>query len=218
MEKPLNSSTKHYPARGISRPTRPNLAASGPGNVAQISRPGARAEQETKNSPSRKSKTKQIFTSPPRFHPPQSSPHFYHTVIIPVQFNMYISTRSLAFALAIAAHSAAQTSTSTTSSAAPSGSAAITPATSVNATIYPGDSTYTYYGCYNETTLINGTAGLRALSGGADETSDSMTVETCLKFCQSNGGGAFAGLEYTKYAPNFPLSLSLSSQSPFIHT
>jgi hypothetical protein len=48
------------------------------------------------------------------------------------------------------------------------------------------------------------------LSGGADETSDSMTVETCLKFCQSNGGGAFAGLEYTKYAPNFPLSLSLS--------
>jgi hypothetical protein len=61
--------------------------------------------------------------------------------------------------------------------------------------IYPGSQGYVYYGCYNETTLINGTGGRRALSGGIMEASDVMTVSTCIDYCSSSGY-RFAGLEY----------------------
>jgi len=60
-------------------------------------------------------------------------------------------------------------------------------------------STYDYYGCYNETTGLNGTDGTRALSGGKMEALNNMTVQNCLTFC-SNGSAvgeyAYAGLEY----------------------
>jgi WSC domain len=73
----------------------------------------------------------------------------------------------------------------------------VTPENSINATIYPGTSKWEYYGCYNETTLTNGTNGARALSGGTSEAQDTMTVGTCLDFCAS-GSYQYAGLEYTR--------------------
>lgn len=60
---------------------------------------------------------------------------------------------------------------------------------------------YTYHGCYNETTLIEGSAGTRALSGGDSLVQpNGMTVPDCLKFCQ--GGNVkyrYAGVEYSRY-------------------
>ncbi|KAG0650680.1 Peptide O-xylosyltransferase [Hyphodiscus hymeniophilus] len=110
-------------------------------------------------------------------------------------------------------HSASAAS-STTSSTSAGPTSAITPATSVNATIFPGDSTYTYYGCYNETTLLNGTAMTRALTGGGDESSNNMTVETCLQFCKAGGDGVFAGLEYTRECYCAPLLSAVSAKLP----
>jgi hypothetical protein len=63
--------------------------------------------------------------------------------------------------------------------------------------IYPGDAKYVYNGCYNETTLVNGTGGRRALFGGGMEALDTMTVSTCLDYCNM-GGNKYAGLEYGK--------------------
>ena len=65
-------------------------------------------------------------------------------------------------------------------------------------TISPGTSTYTYQGCYNETTNINGTDGARALSNGASESVQNMTVESCIAFCEVRSY-TFAGLEYTRF-------------------
>lgn len=74
----------------------------------------------------------------------------------------------------------------------------ITPENSVNAKISPGNSKYEYVGCYSETTLNNGTNGMRTLNSGKTESVDTMTVESCLEFCDADGY-EFAGLEYTKY-------------------
>ncbi|KAL2072576.1 hypothetical protein VTL71DRAFT_11919 [Oculimacula yallundae] len=86
---------------------------------------------------------------------------------------------------------------------------AITPASSINAKIFPGDKKYSYAGCYSETTLNNGTNGLRALNGGKQETTETMTVQTCLDFCNADGF-EFAGLEYTKecYCSHFLSSIA----------
>ncbi|RDW85101.1 hypothetical protein BP6252_02691 [Coleophoma cylindrospora] len=72
-------------------------------------------------------------------------------------------------------------------------SSAASTSTSTAATIYPGNTKYTYLGCYNETTTINNTAMTRALQG-TSESNDTMTVEVCLAFC---AGSTYAGLEYT---------------------
>ncbi|KAG4415268.1 hypothetical protein IFR04_011575 [Cadophora malorum] len=73
----------------------------------------------------------------------------------------------------------------------------ITPENSVNAKISPGNSKYEYVGCYSETTLNNGTNGMRTLNSGKTESVDTMTVESCLDYCNADGY-EFAGLEYTK--------------------
>jgi hypothetical protein len=73
------------------------------------------------------------------------------------------------------------------------------------ASIYQPSSGWVYYGCYNETTTINGTDGLRALYG-IEETLTTMTVPTCLAYCQSNSY-SFAGLEYTRFVLFSLLSL-----------
>ncbi|KAI1266809.1 WSC domain-containing protein [Xylariaceae sp. FL1019] len=62
---------------------------------------------------------------------------------------------------------------------------------------------YAYIGCYNETTTLPNTNGLRALSGGITEAlPDTMTVSRCLDFCQHNdtthGAYQLAGLEYSR--------------------
>ncbi|KAG9244448.1 WSC domain-containing protein [Calycina marina] len=72
--------------------------------------------------------------------------------------------------------------------------------------IYPGDGSWTYKGCYNETTSLNST-GLRALGDGPAVSNSNMTVSTCLAFCK---GYQYAGLEYTKECY---CSYTISSQS-----
>ncbi|CAG8956098.1 hypothetical protein HYFRA_00011882 [Hymenoscyphus fraxineus] len=83
------------------------------------------------------------------------------------------------------------------------------PTPSASANIYPGTAKWTYHGCYNETTGINGTAGLRALSGGTTDASDRMSVPVCLDLCEG-GNFAFAGLEYRRecYCSNYLSALS----------
>lgn len=66
---------------------------------------------------------------------------------------------------------------------------------------------WTYFGCYNETTLRNSTGGARALGGGVQQVLDTMTASMCISFCQTNSF-SMAGIEYTKFV--FPtLSLSM---------
>ncbi|KAB8301302.1 hypothetical protein EYC80_003183 [Monilinia laxa] len=75
-----------------------------------------------------------------------------------------------------------------------------TPAASSTTTvpaIVPSASSYTYFGCYNETSNTNRTGGLRALNGGVNEALDIMTMPLCMAFCKSNGY-AYAGIEYTR--------------------
>ncbi|KAK4226138.1 WSC domain-containing protein [Podospora fimiseda] len=69
---------------------------------------------------------------------------------------------------------------------------------------------YSYLGCYNETTSLEGTTGERALYGGINlvEAADvgaqgqgkGMTVEKCWEFCAKNGTYEYkyAGLEYAR--------------------
>ena len=120
-----------------------------------------------------------------------------------IQFTRF--TLLIASLFSLSAQIAFVQATTTTSSA---------PATTSTgpATIYPGTSQWAYYGCYNETTLTNGTNGLRALNGGVNEALDSMTVDVCLAFCESNMY-SFAGLEYTRYVSHsFSLHTRLISR------
>ncbi|OAA73501.1 Carbohydrate-binding WSC [Cordyceps fumosorosea ARSEF 2679] len=59
---------------------------------------------------------------------------------------------------------------------------------------------YAYYGCYNETTLAEGSAGTRALAGGTSLVRpDNMTVPTCLSFCQDGDTKyRYAGVEWSR--------------------
>lgn len=83
------------------------------------------------------------------------------------------------------------------------------PAPALAPAIYNSSSTYSYLGCYNETTGLAGTNGARALNGGTSEVGKgNMTVEMCLGFCGGEAGPRYmyAGLEYSRCA----LLLSLS--------
>ncbi|TKA69140.1 hypothetical protein B0A49_06319, partial [Cryomyces minteri] len=73
---------------------------------------------------------------------------------------------------------------------AQSATTAASPSASTTAQINPGNGNYVYAGCYNETTLIAGTSGARALAQGKMEANDTTTVATCLAFC----GTRYAGL------------------------
>ncbi|RDW78056.1 hypothetical protein BP5796_05908 [Coleophoma crateriformis] len=103
-----------------------------------------------------------------------------------------------ALLLLLLCQSTSAQSTTTTSAASTT--------TSTAATIYPGNSKYTYLGCYNETTTLNNTAMTRALQG-TSESNDTMTVEVCLAFC---AGSTYAGLEYTKECYCSPYISALS--------
>lgn len=66
--------------------------------------------------------------------------------------------------------------------------------------IYNGSYTYQYYGCYNETTDIDGSDHERALANGINEVKKGqMTVPMCLSFCSSgNDTYRYAGLEWSR--------------------
>jgi hypothetical protein len=67
---------------------------------------------------------------------------------------------------------------------------------------------YAYYGCYNETTDLPDTAGVRALNGGTSLVrAGAMTADMCWEFCRTGAGDSsggkggsfkFAGLEYAR--------------------
>jgi hypothetical protein len=60
-------------------------------------------------------------------------------------------------------------------------------AANATVSVYNDSKKYKYYGCYNETTQVPGSADTRALGGGIDESlPGKMTVPICLAFC-SNG-------------------------------
>ncbi|KAM3532594.1 hypothetical protein NHJ13051_000057 [Beauveria bassiana] len=68
--------------------------------------------------------------------------------------------------------------------------------------VYTDDTrTYTYYGCYNETTLTPGSAGTRALADGTSLVqANAMTVPACLKFCHDGDTKyRYAGVEWSRY-------------------
>ena len=69
--------------------------------------------------------------------------------------------------------------------------------------VYTESKQYTYYGCYNETTGIDGSDHSRALSDGANEVKKGeMTVPMCLDFCFNGANGThylYAGLEWSRY-------------------
>ncbi|KAI1828473.1 WSC domain-containing protein [Xylaria intraflava] len=64
------------------------------------------------------------------------------------------------------------------------------------------DGAYTYAGCWNETTDLPGTTGLRALDGINKVLLGTMTVQKCLDFCAhsdgAHGAHRLAGLEYSR--------------------
>jgi hypothetical protein len=69
--------------------------------------------------------------------------------------------------------------------------------------IYKESKTYSYYGCYNETTEVQGSSHSRALSGGRNEVKKGeMTVPMCLDFCYNGDNRTnyrYAGLEWSRY-------------------
>ncbi|RFU75285.1 carbohydrate-binding wsc [Trichoderma arundinaceum] len=73
-------------------------------------------------------------------------------------------------------------------------------AANATVSVYDDSDKYKYYGCYNETTQVPGSAETRALGGGIDESlPGEMTVPKCLAYC---GNGAteyrYAGLEWSR--------------------
>ena len=73
---------------------------------------------------------------------------------------------------------------------------------STNLTIVDGTaSKYIYAGCWNETSALPGTTGLRALDGASENLPGEMTAEKCLDFCaqtRSSRPYRLAGLEYSR--------------------
>ncbi|ORY65883.1 WSC domain-containing protein, partial [Pseudomassariella vexata] len=79
----------------------------------------------------------------------------------------------------------------------------ITPTQAADLNIFDSSSTYHYAGCWNETTEIPNTEGLRALAGGSSEQVPvTMTVPLCLNYCAGNNTAKtqyrVAGLEYSR--------------------
>ncbi|GAB0139576.1 hypothetical protein EsHS_00000225 [Epichloe bromicola] len=74
--------------------------------------------------------------------------------------------------------------------------------TTDSVSIYTQSRTYSYHGCYNETTEIDGSDHSRALSGGANTVrKGEMTVPACLDFCAKGDDGTqylYAGLEWSR--------------------
>lgn len=68
--------------------------------------------------------------------------------------------------------------------------------------VYQPEDTYTYHGCYNETTEIPNSNGARALSGGITEVcEDEMTVSLCLELCSEEDEYEYAGLQWARLLP-----------------
>ncbi|KAH8890804.1 hypothetical protein GQ53DRAFT_746989 [Thozetella sp. PMI_491] len=68
------------------------------------------------------------------------------------------------------------------------------------AVVVSASGNYKYNGCFNETTGLNGTSGVRALDGGKhDIQPGNMTVEMCTSFCNNDATPyKYAGLEFSR--------------------
>ncbi|KAI5204641.1 hypothetical protein E4T42_01004 [Aureobasidium subglaciale] len=106
-------------------------------------------------------------------------------------------------ALSLVAVASAQSS-STSASAAASASATVVPVAAA------GSNGYSYAGCWNETTSVEGTANTRALSGGKMESVTTTTVAGCLQYC-GDSNYQYAGLEYAQecWCSNYISALSV---------
>jgi hypothetical protein len=72
-------------------------------------------------------------------------------------------------------------------------------AANATVSVYNDSKKYKYYGCYNETTQVPGSADTRALGGGIDESlPGKMTVPICLAFCSNGTEYRYAGLEWSR--------------------
>ncbi|KAI0432137.1 WSC domain-containing protein [Xylaria sp. FL1042] len=94
-------------------------------------------------------------------------------------------------------------STSSSSSTSPTSTSTSTPSSTATLQIADGSaSNYVYIGCWNETSGLAGTTGLRALDGASEVLPGEMTVEKCLDFCARGNANAhayrLAGLEYSR--------------------
>ncbi|KAI1312409.1 WSC domain-containing protein [Xylaria venustula] len=134
-----------------------------------------------------------------------------HQIPLPLLSLLLISTPILP---TTAAQSITSTSTTTPS---PSSTAPVLQI--VNGS--DSDSTYSYAGCWNETSDLAGTNGLRALDGTSEVLPGEMTVQKCLDFCahgNSSSGAAhayrLAGLEYSRECWCGDALNSLSVQLP----
>lgn len=125
--------------------------------------------------------------------PDKEKTHTIDTNIIPPMARL-ASALAVLLALSFSTLALAQSSSATPTTS--------DTATATAASIYPGGTNWAYFGCYNETTLYNGTNGARAIAGLL-EASDIMTVETCLNYCRGNGYQV-AGLEYTRFVSLCP--------------
>ncbi|KAK4033135.1 putative fungistatic metabolite [Parachaetomium inaequale] len=106
----------------------------------------------------------------------------------------------------------------------PLAAAATAQSTSPLTIVTAPSSGYTYHGCYNETTGLPDTAGMRALGGGTNLVrAGNMTVEMCWEFCRSGAGDAsggktgkflFAGVEYARECWCAQALSSLSEKVP----
>jgi hypothetical protein len=132
------------------------------------------------------------LVDPPTFvvEPPLSRiPIMASSAVLSLRFLLLIAS-----ILALSAQAFAQSTTSTGSQHA----------STTTASIIPGESPWSYYGCWNETTLAAGGGGARALSG-VEEDLTTMTADLCMAFCKSNSY-TYAGIEYTKYvSPDFSI-------------
>ncbi|KAI0974545.1 WSC domain-containing protein [Xylaria arbuscula] len=130
-----------------------------------------------------------------------------HQIPLPLLSLLLISTPILPTTVA-------QSSTSTTTPS-PSSTA---PALQI---VNGSESAYSYAGCWNETSGLAGTTGLRALDGPSEVLPGEMTVQKCLDFCahgNSSTGAAhayrLAGLEYSRECWCGDALNSLSVQLP----
>ncbi|KOS16622.1 WSC domain-containing protein 2 [Escovopsis weberi] len=69
-----------------------------------------------------------------------------------------------------------------------------------NLTIWDDSKKYSYFGCFNETTQIPGSADTRALGDGINESKEGeMTVPLCLAYCSLGATEyRYAGLEWSR--------------------
>ncbi|KAI3329460.1 WSC domain-containing protein [Xylariaceae sp. AK1471] len=111
----------------------------------------------------------------------------------------------ISFLPSTTAQSSSSSSITTTTSSLSSPTPSPSPSKPALEIVTDPSNKYTYVGCYNETSALPNTNGLRALQGISEALPGVMTVEKCLDFCvhgdtsqKHPGAYALAGLQYSR--------------------